>query len=242
MVQLKCWLFIQRLLNQNLNKPSKIVNLLNDIKGLLTLLKIKLVRVIHIFKIISGMCELVMVGEDFPKTLSNKFKNDVMAPKEESDDEDDEIDQSESFDIQMDSEFGMHRSRSNTAQRLEKLELAQKRAAKVKHIKWEKHPVPISEEEKNSLFAKRDYKHLKANTTSLLTQQLKCYTNLPQNPYLEYAKFDGNAQVGIPIRKYRIYLTILPEEQRNYPMNVCVIATAKVQDLIGLICLKCRSV
>lgn len=184
------------------------------------------------------MSELVMGGEDFPKTLSSKLKSDTISPEDSSDEDDD--DQYESYDIQLDMDFGMHRLRSNTAQRLEKLEIAQKRAAKVKHIKWETNPVPLTDEERNSLFVRRDYKKEQVNTKSLLTEQLKSYTNLPQNPYLEYAKFDGNAQVGIPVRKYKIYLTMLPEEQRNYPMHVCVIATARVQDLIGLICLKCR--
>lgn len=184
------------------------------------------------------MCELVMVGEDFPKTLSEKLQNEYFSPNEDSDDDD--IDECESYDIQSDIDFQVPRLRSNTAQRLEKLEKAQKKAATVKHIKWELNNLPLSNEERNQLFVKRDYKNEKINTTSLLSKQLKNYTKLPQNPYLEYAKFDGNAQIGIPIRKYKIYLTFLPEEQRNYPMNVSIIATAKIQDLIGLICLKCR--
>lgn len=60
---------------------------------------------------------------------------------------------------------------------------------------------------------------------------------MPINPYTEFARFDGSGQINIPTRKYRIYLTMLPEEQRSYPLNVCCVATAKIQDLIGLILL-----
>lgn len=187
------------------------------------------------------MCELVMATEDFPKQLAEKLNCGYYSPIEDSDDDDD-IDIPESYDIQLDMDFGMHRMRSNTAQRLEKLELAQKKAAKIKHVKWTPAPQIITEEEMKNIFSKRDYKSEKISKESLLTLQLKKYTNLPQNPYLEFAKFDGNAQVGIPIRKYKIFLTMLPEEQRNYPINVCVIATAKVAELIGLILLKCRYV
>lgn len=74
-----------------------------------------------------------------------------------------------------------------------------------------------------------------------LSSLIKQFTNLPLNPFMEFAKFDGSGQINIPTRKYRIYLTMLPEEQRNYPLNVCCIATAKVQELIGLILLKCST-
>nr|CAD7411106.1 unnamed protein product [Timema poppensis] len=47
------------------------------------------------------------------------------------------------------------------------------------------------------------------------------------------------AQVGVMTKKYGIFLTMLPTEKRNYPMPVTVISSAKVQDLIGLILLKC---
>jgi hypothetical protein len=46
------------------------------------------------------------------------------------------------------------------------------------------------------------------------------------------------AQIGVPTRKYGIFLTMLETAERNYPMHVVVLAQAKVQDLIGLICWK----
>lgn len=72
------------------------------------------------------MCELVMTGEDLSKHLNYL---EVYADSSESDEEDDI--ERESFDIPHDMEFGLHRQRSNTAVRLEKLDQAQKKAAKV---------------------------------------------------------------------------------------------------------------
>lgn len=49
------------------------------------------------------------------------------------------------------------------------------------------------------------------------------------------------AQVGIAIRKYRIFMCMLPKEERTYPLQIVVIATAKVLEFIGLICYKYAS-
>ncbi|KAK0180037.1 hypothetical protein PV327_005720 [Microctonus hyperodae] len=184
----------------------------------------------------TGMCEIVMSGEDIPKQL--KANGARCYPRmEDSDDED--LD-TESYDIQMNMEFG-RRPRSNTAQRLEKMEMERKKAAKVKHIKWEQNPVDMSKAEISELFQRKDFrknitKVVKAH--SLLSEQLEKSPHIPKNPFIEYAKFDGNAQIGISIRKYRIFMCMLPKEERAYPLQLCVIASAKVQEFIGLICYK----
>lgn len=41
---------------------------------------------------------------------------------------------------------------------------------------------------------------------------------------------------GTPTRRVLIFLTILSEEERSYPMEVVFLSNARVQDLIGLIC------
>lgn len=177
-----------------------------------------------------------MLGQDFNKHLSNKL--DSFPESSESEEEDDI--EHESFDIQLDMDFNIHRHRSNTAARLEKLDQARKKAAKVKHIKWEPLQAPVSEEDQDDMFVKKDIKKCQDIKRSLFTEQLEHYTNLPQNPYMQYAKIDGSTQIGVPVRKYKIFLTMLPEDRRNYPMHVSCLATAKIQDLIGLILLKCR--
>lgn len=178
-----------------------------------------------------------MLGDDMTKHLADKL--DAFPESSESEEEDDDIEH-ESFDLQMDMDFGMHRQRSNTAVRLDKLEQARKKAAKIKHIKWESTQTSPTEEDIKDLFVKKEVKKRDVPTKSLFTEQLERYTNLPQNPYMQYAVFDGSAQVGVPVRKYKIFLTMLPEDRRNYPMHISCIATAKIQDLIGLILLKCR--
>lgn len=182
------------------------------------------------------MSELVMVGEDLPKSLRDRL--DIYRDPDDSE----EDDCHEPYDLQMDMDFEVHRQRSNTAVRLEKLDQAKKRAAKVKNIKWEVNPIAPTQEEIDKLFVRKDLTNVKPKIIekSLLSELLERCTNLPQNPYMEYAKFDGSAQVGILTRKYKIFLTMLPEEHRNYPMSICCIATAKIEELVGLILLKCR--
>ncbi|XP_076626457.1 SAPK-interacting protein 1 isoform X1 [Colletes latitarsis] len=184
----------------------------------------------------TGQCEVVMVGEDIPKQLKSNGMLQCYPDMEESDDED--LDALvESYDIQMDIEYS-HRERSNTAKRLEKMDLERKKAAKV-NVKWKNNPV-ISLSQQSELFQRKDFRKKTGQTKkySLLSEQLQKCPNIPQNLFIEYAKFDGSAQVDIPIRKYRIFMCMLPKEQRMYPLQIVVIATAKVLDFIGLICYK----
>nr|XP_033326748.1 stress-activated map kinase-interacting protein 1 isoform X2 [Megalopta genalis] len=185
----------------------------------------------------TGQCEIVMVGEDIPKQLKSNGTLQCYPGMEESDDEDlDGL--GESYDVQMDMEYS-HRERSNTAKRLEKMDLERKKAAKV-NIKWENNPA-ISLTQQSELFQRKDFRKKTGQISkrqSLLSEQLEKCPNLPQNPFMEYAKFDGSAQVDIPIRKYRIFMCMLPKEHRMYPLQVIVVATAKVLEFIGLICYK----
>ncbi|GAB1866435.1 Stress-activated map kinase-interacting protein 1 [Camponotus japonicus] len=189
----------------------------------------------------TGMCEIVMLGEDIPKQLKENGTLQCYPGMEDSDDEDlDAL--AESYDIQMDMEFS-HRQRSNTAQRLEKMDIERKKAAKVKHVKWEHNLNAITPIDQSELFQRKDFrrKALLKKGQSLLSEQLEKCPNLPQNPFKDYVKFDGNAQIGIPVRKYRIFMCMLPKEERTYPLQVVVTATARVLDFIGLICYKYAS-
>jgi hypothetical protein len=51
-----------------------------------------------------------------------------------------------------DLDFGAHRQRSNTAQRLEKMEREWKKAAKIKHVKWENPQQALSNSKFLTLF------------------------------------------------------------------------------------------
>lgn len=189
---------------------------------------------------VSANSEAVMLGDDFSKVLSDTI--DVFPVIEDSDDDDDDELSAQSCDIQFDLDIGLRHHRSNNLMRMESKDSAKKKAIKTKIIKWESNNTPLSEEFLTEMFSKKELKPREKlpPVKSLLSVQLEKYVQLPKNPYMEYGKFDGNAQVGIPVRKYKIFLTMLPEEQRNYPMVTACIATAKISDLIGLICLKCR--
>ncbi|XP_066997080.1 target of rapamycin complex 2 subunit MAPKAP1 isoform X2 [Anabrus simplex] len=118
-----------------------------------------------------------------------------------------------------------------------------KKAARIKHIKWEMNSATLTDYERVDLFERKDFRNKMKEShnvkkISLLAEQLENCPSVPRNPFLEFAKFDGNAQVGIPTRKYGIFMTMLPQAEKNYPLYVVVLASARVLDLIGLVCWK----
>lgn len=49
------------------------------------------------------------------------------------------------------------------------------------------------------------------------------------------------SQWGQGVRSFKIWLTMLKNDKRNFPMKVTVMATARVLDLIGLVCWRCMA-
>lgn len=85
-----------------------------------------------------------------------------------------------------------HRERTNTAQRLEKMDLEREKAAKIS-VKWKNDSiVPVTQQ--SELFQRKDFRKKTGQTKrySLLSEQLEKCPNVPQNPFIEYAKFDGS--------------------------------------------------
>uniref|UniRef100_A0A182VU41 Uncharacterized protein n=1 Tax=Anopheles minimus TaxID=112268 RepID=A0A182VU41_9DIPT len=162
-------------------------------------------------------------------------------------DEEDADALSQSYEIQMEQDSGFHRQRSNTAQKLEKLEHARRKASLVRCVKLDDSSVHQSErdDEIDHLFHRRSASCMEQESlsfkwlSSTLTEQLSASPNLPQNQFLEYAKFDGTGHIEVPVRTFKVFVPALPEEQRAFPLPICVLATAKIQDFIGLICYKC---
>ncbi|XP_075227811.1 SAPK-interacting protein 1 [Lycorma delicatula] len=192
----------------------------------------------------TGMSEDVMTKDNLLRQL--EFGKYECYPGVEESDEDDLDILARSFDINLGVGYGPRsRPRSNTAARLQKLDEEKKKASNVRHVKWEKSPITLSDEEKKELFKRKNFRQKKkkaddgVRNQSLLVKQLENYPYMPQNPFQEYAKYDGNAQVGVATKRYGIYLTMLDQKQRGYPMHVVIIATARVLDLIGLVCWRC---
>lgn len=216
----------------------------------------------------TGMCEAVMLSDDLPskcienykkkrepsaststtstavsKRLSNRPSEDFewYPGLDQSDDEDlDPL--SQSYDIQMDQDYGFGKHTA-IAQKLEKVDQAKRRAVRIKSIKCDDNIPIMTEAEVTELFPRK----LNFNSSneknggaeeSLLAQKLEEMRRQPTNKYQSFARFDGS-QMSVPTKMFKIFLTMLPIEQRNYPMDVCVIATAKIQEFIGLICYKC---
>lgn len=134
-------------------------------------------------------------------------------------------------------DIGVYRGRTNTAQWLDKKEQALKKAAKIKVIKWDDSSTQLTPEQIAETFTKMEVK-IPEKKRSLLSEQLEKCPELPHRQYLEYAKFDGTAQMGLPTKSFKIFMTMLPEKHQNYPLVVCVIANAKIKDLIGFTCYK----
>lgn len=72
---------------------------------------------------------------------------------------------------------------------------------------------------------------------SALSAQIEKYPSMPNNPFNEYAKFDGRIYESSKTRRYTIFLTMLSnDEKKSKPIEVVSLFIARVQDLIGLIC------
>lgn len=138
-------------------------------------------------------------------------------------------------------DFGARRRRLNTVVRLEKMRKEQQAAAMITTVRW-KEPDPnqsMNTEEKDKVFSKKEILVKKAGSTSALSKLMTDHASEPDSPFLEFAKFDGQSQLRAPTRTIRIFLSLTGnKEERNYPMTICVLATAKVSELIGLVCYK----
>ncbi|XP_023297430.2 stress-activated map kinase-interacting protein 1 isoform X1 [Lucilia cuprina] len=159
---------------------------------------------------------------------------------DQSDDEDVDL-TAQSFDIQMYPEVGAHRFRSNTAQKLEKMDIARRKAAKTKCVNYDD---DIVQPERNDFFVRKfigsqeKLMHQNEGIKSKLTLQLANSPKQVQNKFQEYAKFDGTSQTGVQTKRINVFLSMLPEKERNYPIKICVLSHAKISDVIGLVCYK----
>lgn len=217
----------------------------------------------------TGMCEAIMLSDDLPNRYidackarrtphlphtSSKSHYHTRAGIDEnyewypgldhSDDEDlDPL--SQSYDIQMDQDYGLRKHNTASSHKFDKIEANKRRASRIRSIKLEDNVPALTDTEIDELFTRRtDFKpatngHGDAEKPeSLLAQRLEEVRRKPVNKFQTYARFDGN-QMSVPIKSFKIFLTMLPKDQQNYPMEICVVATARIQEFIGLICYKC---
>jgi len=110
----------------------------------------------------------------------------------------------------------------------------------LKNVAWRKKPGEddYDPETMGHLFEKKKLPEggEDSKKVSSLSRLLAEMANMPTDPFLEYGQFDGMTQAGIPIKKINIFLTMCKGQDRWTPIPTVVQATAKVSDLIGLIC------
>ena len=186
------------------------------------------------------MCEMVLQNTDIPKEIKEEGKKSWFGNLDDSEEEydDDGWIQTRSRSVgNGNDDFGTRRRRLNTVVRLEKMRKEQQAAAMISTIRWkEPDGLAISEDEKLKIFAKKEV--TAQNAKSALTKLMVDHASDPDSPYIEYAKYDGHSQLRAPTRTIRIFLSMQSAEERNFPMTVCVVASAKVSELIGLVCYK----
>lgn len=211
----------------------------------------------------TGMCEAVMLSDDLPNQYVIQHRHQQQSQKDsttsssvspkppddfhyypglELNDDEDMDPLSQSYDVQMVPDISIYpRARTNTAQQLEKMDQARKRASKIKNIKFDDSSLIANNcnIDKSTIFERKEIDTPRKKQTSQLTQLIETIPKPPVNKFIQYAKFDGTGITGMQTKTIKIFLTMLPGNLRYYPLNVCVISTAKIQEFIGLICYKC---
>lgn len=155
-----------------------------------------------------------------------------------------------SFDIHFSLNYGsIQRRRSNTAQRLDKMKKDKSQTAKTKTVVWRDDVDRAYDPDKmGHLFEKKTLPvsngHALPDATSSTTPKgvsslsrlLAEVENMPDDPFFEFAQFDGAAMPGIPVKRMAIFLMMCSGPERWQPLYTTVQCTARVADLIGLIC------
>lgn len=198
------------------------------------------IRQSHVTSDDTGMCEMVLIDHDvdLEKIHPPSMPGDSGSEIQGSNGETQGYVYAQSVDITSSWDFGIRR-RSNTAQRLERLRKERQNQIKCKNIQWKERNSKQSAQELRSLFEKKSLKEKppssgKQSTLSVRLEQCPLQLN---NPFNEYSKFDGKGHVGTTAtKKIDVYLPLQSSQDRLLPMTVVTMASARVQDLIGLIC------
>nr|KAF6485830.1 MAPK associated protein 1 [Rousettus aegyptiacus] len=198
------------------------------------------IRQSHVTSDDTGMCEMVLIDHDvdLEKIHPPSMPGDSGSEIQGSNGETQGYVYAQSVDITSSWDFGIRR-RSNTAQRLERLRKERQNQIKCKNIQWKERNSKQSAQELRSLFEKKSLKEKPPSSgkQSILSVRLEQCPLQLNNPFNEYSKFDGKGHVGTTAtKKIDVYLPLQSSQDRLLPMTVVTMASARVQDLIGLIC------
>ncbi|XP_020897979.1 target of rapamycin complex 2 subunit MAPKAP1 [Exaiptasia diaphana] len=189
----------------------------------------------------TGMCEMVIVNEE-AENDKIKQRRKLLGRKLQSDSGSIEMDMADipsvppSFDIDV-SPLSMRNPKPGGKPGKS---LIDRHEMKTRNILWKDPQEPLPSSEIESLFKKRTLNNkAQATSSSQLSNLLKQTLRKPNNPYLDYARFDGEAyQRTCPTKKLRIFLTMVDEDDKCFPMFVTVLGSATVHELTGLIMYK----
>lgn len=185
----------------------------------------------------TGMCEMVHLNADIPVSLREGGRKNWYGQLDDSEEEFDDEGRIHTRSLgNCNDDFGARRRRLNTVVRLEKMRKEQQAAALISTIRWKEPEKETNHENYSRLFVKKDPSKKKA--TSLLSQLIAHHASHPDSPFLQYAKYDGLSQLRIPTRTIKIFMMMQLKQERNYPLTICVVASARVSELIGLACFK----
>ncbi|XP_044938337.1 target of rapamycin complex 2 subunit MAPKAP1 isoform X3 [Mustela lutreola] len=215
------------------------------------------IRQSHVTSDDTGMCEMVLIDHDvdLEKIHPPSMPGDSGSEIQGSNGETQGYVYAQSVDITSSWDFGIRR-RSNTAQRLERLRKERQNQIKCKNIQWKERNSKQSAQELKSLFEKKSLKEKPPSSgkQSILSVRLEQCPLQLNNPFNEYSKFDGKGECLLPLKhasilqphtghvgttatkKIDVYLPLHSSQDRLLPMTVVTMASARVQDLIGLIC------
>ncbi|XP_004713365.1 target of rapamycin complex 2 subunit MAPKAP1 isoform X2 [Echinops telfairi] len=198
------------------------------------------IRQSHVTSDDTGMCEMVLIDHDvdLEKIHLPSMPGDSGSEIQGSNGETQGYIYAQSVDITSSWDFGIRR-RSNTAQRLERLRKERQNQIKCKNVQWKERNSKQSAQELKSLFEKKSLKEKPPSSgkQSILSVRLEQCPLQLNNPFNEYSKFDGKGHVGTTAtKKIDVYLPLHSSQDRLLPMTVVTMASARVQDLIGLIC------
>jgi hypothetical protein len=131
--------------------------------------------------------------------------------------------------------------------RLEKIKKDREECCGTRQVVWTPSDVKnVPEAELDDMFSKKTVvAGGEKKKRSRLTEMLIREPAMPPNPFAKYAKFDGaHCYADVVAKRIRIFLSMLPAPEKDRPLDVNVIPTAKVSecgvlDLLAVIDYRC---
>lgn len=145
----------------------------------------------------TGMCEQVIMNEEFENEKAIKHRKRLIGKYSVDRDSLDVPSYPQSFDIAVSPELSLRNSKAQGKGDRNRRE--KNREIRCTTVSWkEGQKSALSAEDLSNVFAKREVKPAKnkAVTVSQLSRQLEESRGKPNNPFLEYSKFEGEAYQG----------------------------------------------